>query len=737
MGLCASSDNGEVDQLGDDEIAEGKGGKKGKKGPPKPEKTPEERAKELEEAAAQADELPDSKPHGNTVIQQKRQAIKAAFKEVMRRERTKPPFDPDMPEAHLKKKGDADSEEGDEEDENDEEEEEPVPAPAKPPQGSDESSDEESDEEGGEGSEGDQEGPPPLPPVPKMMPDLWDVIELCGNVEVWEDVRELAGLGLDDIDELLGRADEGADSDYPWCQAHFLAVCRATLKVDEDASKPSDWPSGVPFPYEYPAAVVGMRQSFSNLSRCPDKIRPALAMDVAKLYFDEDADKDSLGRIGIDFDIDKGAETAEVKLASMTAMGFKKVMDRLEFVLVKEIIHAYFDAYREVGDKESLVYPEEDEIIKANYPEKEDDDDSDEAATNQLDVLIEKAEDLPGLNDDDTSDPMIKITLGDESFYSGVRRQTCNPIWGKEGGYFKFMVDPEEYSSQKLVIGIYDDDPDGEQFIGERKLDLSKMVKKNGPWVSENLTLCNESGHEDKRNGTVFVQLRYGPVRADNEGAGPAADYIYAPKLCRKEYPFASKAIHKAATQISSARRIYLAGGDLRNKKAHLAAGENAENNAASKIQRTWRNQRAMKILKDFRKRMLGGGYFFKYSTKGIREERHVYCDDNLRTIYWKKSGVAGSISGAGEMPVSSVKAVLLGRMTNNFKQFDLQPGKPQQVDPVLVNASFSIVGADRTLDLQCKKGDKRSDWLSAFALLLSDQISSADLLMMRKAAAT
>lgn len=72
----------------------------------------------------------------------------------------------------------------------------------------------------------------------------------------------------------------------------------------------------------------------------------------------------------------------------------------------------------------------------------------------------------------------------------------------------------------------------------------------------------------------------------------------------------------------------------MRGKRAGATAAQKAETAAVTRIQRTWRNKRAMKILINFKKKMKEGGVFFKYSTKvGVRFrvsvrvcERSVWC---------------------------------------------------------------------------------------------------------------
>merc|ERR1711939_1300709 len=117
---------------------------------------------------------------------------------------------------------------------------------------------------------------------------------------------------------------------------------------------------------------------------------------------------------------------------------------------------------------------------------------------------------------------------------------------------------------------------------------------------------------------------------------------------------------------------------------------------------------------------------------KGVKEQRHVYCKDGgvlpspgLDTICWQKRG---SMLGGDSIPITDVKAVVLGRMTKPFLLHD--KGKP---DPKLTNLSFSIITKDRSLDLECGSEKERADWLDLFAFLLRGQLKESALVLMRK----
>ena len=104
-------------------------------------------------------------------------------------------------------------------------------------------------------------------------------------------------------------------------------------------------------------------------------------------------------------------------------------------------------------------------------PPQPEEEESDEDDMYQLDVIILKAENLKVMDEDTgLSDPFCKVTLGDEQFFTNVRRKTLNPYWGETAAHFKFDVDQEERKKMKLKVAVYDDDDDGDgggEFIGQ------------------------------------------------------------------------------------------------------------------------------------------------------------------------------------------------------------------------------------------------------------------------------
>ena len=536
--------------------------------------------------------------------------------------------------------------------------------------------------------------------------------------------------GLDDIEELLARADEPADSAYPWCQAHFLACCKAT------GEKPPNAAADAPVPdFQYVTAIVDFRTSLSHLLRCPPQIRFQLSEDLCELYFnEEDPGPGGKNRIGLDLMVANNSEEALQKLIHMSDLGVRKVMNRLEELLLRDIIPGYFKAYTEVGAREDPVYPEEQACIDRNYPKKPEgeDEESDEDEMYQLDVIILKAENLKVMDaDTGLSDPFVKVTLGDESFFTNVRRQTLNPYWGETAGHFKFEVDQEERKKMKLKVALYDDDDDGEAFIGQVKFAINEL-KKDGPYTDDLYSLQDEKGKDDPTLGQVYLKLRFGAPRDDDEQE--LDDLIFAPKLCKPHYPLTLGAIQTAATKIANARRVQLACLEVRGYRREAGEAGEAMEIAAKKIQRMYRSKLMWRKIMNFKKKMTEGGEFLKYSRKGVPNKTHVYCPPQLNAVNWKQVGSVLDMLSGDSIDVSEVKAVVLGRMTKSFLLHD--QGKSQPA--AKVNASFSIVTRDRSLDLECIGSDgitperERSEWLDNFAFLLKDQLKESALMLLR-----
>ena len=156
-------------------------------------------------------------------------------------------------------------------------------------------------------------------------------------------------------------------------------------------------------------------------------------------------------------------------------------------------------------------------------------------------------------------------------------------------------------------------------------------------------------------------------------------------------------------------------------------AAEGAEKEeAVIMIQKRWRSKKMWQKIINFKKKMTEGGDFLKYSRKGVPAMTHVCCPPTLNMIEWKQ---VGAYFGGETIHLDEVKAVVLGRMTKSFMLSD----KGKHPPPAKVNASFSVVTKDRSLDLECVGGEReRKEWLDNFAFLLKDNLKESALVLLR-----
>ncbi|KAL0236676.1 hypothetical protein PCE1_000074 [Barthelona sp. PCE] len=103
---------------------------------------------------------------------------------------------------------------------------------------------------------------------------------------------------------------------------------------------------------------------------------------------------------------------------------------------------------------------------------------------------------------------------------------------------------------------------------------------------------------------------------------------------------------------------------------------------------------------------LLSGGQFIKHGRRGRPHPRYVVLGDDMATVFWrdpKKSKFKNS------MHIAEITDVVPGKQTAVFERSDVEPG-----------LCFSLVGIDRTLDLQCETIDERDMWVGAFQYLIT-----------------
>lgn len=705
---------------------------------------------EMEREAAMADELGELEADPEEIIDQRRQQIREAFMEIIKRPCSKKPFDPADPTAHTR----VDEVEDDSGDELEmkapppkpmmPKTEEPAPPPAPAPADSDDDLTVSVDGDSEEEDETDSEEDEFVPPVPRDT-QLEDIIELCGGKEVWEDIDEMRE--DETAATILGRAGEH-DSCYPWAKAHFMRCCMETQFLGNDEDELADGeaaedeePEEPPEPGEnapinnYIASIINLRAALSHIQRSNKRLRINLAKDVSELHFDESGSGSK--RIGIDLALAADKVSAEDKLTKMTAAGLQSMLDRVEERINNELLPEYYAAYDTVGNKEALAYPEEVFLMETFYPPGEEAE-SDEDAQSQLDVIIHKAKDVLAMDStlggEGTSDCYVKATVGDETFITDVRKGTRNPLWDKP---LKFDVDPEERRTMSLILKMYDEDFGGDEFMGMVSIPLHDLIK-DGPPVVAWYKLVDEPKSRDKPidRGQIFVSLRFGePTVGD---AMTVEDNISTVALAQVEsYTLTRIQLNFCATMIQALWRGVCARGGI----GGLRAGKNAEQKAMEKrvimIQRKWRDKRMWKIIMNFKKKMTAGGIFMKVSSNGKAMKRQVHCPGNMSKIFWREPG---SDDDGNFIETADVKAILVGRYTKTFQKYDAKQEKDGIViDEKRQRAAFSLITADRTLDLECGGATKedteanKNGWIESFQFLFRDQMQGAAFILLAK----
>merc|ERR1712166_617163 len=352
----------------------------------------------------------------------------------------------------------------------------------------------------------------------------------------------------------------------------------------------------------------------------------------------------------------------------MSASGIADMRKRAEERLDQEILPAYYEAYDEKGDKEALAYPEEIAILN-NMPgfAIDGDESTDEDARSQLDVTVHKAKDLIGADMGGTSDCFVRATVGDETFLTDTKKATVNPIWEKG---LVFDVDPEERLKMSLILKIYDDDLDGDEFLGQCKVKLDTL-ERDGPPEQKWIKLTDEDGsHRSKeKRGEIFISLRFGePVVGG--AAETKADFLSCVPLAQIEGYYKTRVqINFYATKIQALYRGFLSRGGSGELMKQKSAEEMAQIKRIVNIQRKWRSKMMWRRIMSFKKAMTNGNVFMKVNaSNGKISKRQIHCPGNMSTLYWREPGKEEDGNG---MLVESMSAILVGRNTRTFQKCD------------------------------------------------------------------
>ena len=260
------------------------------------------------------------------------------------------------------------------------------------------------------------------------------------------------------------------------------------------------------------------------------------------------------------------------------------------------------------------------------------------------------------------------------------------------------------------------------------------------------MKLTDEDGsHRSKeKRGEIFISLRFGePVVGG--AAEKKSDFLSCVPLAQIEGYYKTRVqINFYATKIQAMFRGFLSRGGSGELMKQKSAEEMAQIKRIVNIQRKWRSKMMWRRIMSFKKAMTNGNVFMKVNaSNGKISKRQIHCPGNMSTLYWREPGKDEDGNG---MLVESMSAILVGRNTRTFQKCDQRTiSGGGKIDKKLEGLSFSIVSAERTLDLVCvaftnsgdidyKKAEAiKQEWIDLFKFLLRDQINPASFSLIAK----
>ncbi|XP_060597978.1 synaptotagmin-1-like isoform X2 [Ruditapes philippinarum] len=129
----------------------------------------------------------------------------------------------------------------------------------------------------------------------------------------------------------------------------------------------------------------------------------------------------------------------------------------------------------------------------------------------ELNVTVNAAKDLPGMDTTGMSDPYVVVSILSEKkkFQTKVKRKTLNPVFNET---FVFKVPFAEVTLKTLVFAVYDFDRFSmHDQIGQVQVPLNTIDfgKSSGIWI--NLE-SPEADEKENRLGDICFSLRYKPT---------------------------------------------------------------------------------------------------------------------------------------------------------------------------------------------------------------------------------
>lgn len=136
-----------------------------------------------------------------------------------------------------------------------------------------------------------------------------------------------------------------------------------------------------------------------------------------------------------------------------------------------------------------------------------------------LTVTILQARDLAAMDKNGKSDPFCKVSCNFSSqiYQTHTIYKTLEPVWNESFPIFAGSIEP----SHVVNLHLYDRDFVGQDFLGEVKIPLSKLLESSGDSIEQWFTLEKEPtktyNKEAKKPGQVQVKIHY-PKGANERG---------------------------------------------------------------------------------------------------------------------------------------------------------------------------------------------------------------------------
>eukprot|EP00792_Barthelona_sp_PAP020_P004733 TRINITY_DN2316_c0_g1_i1.p1 TRINITY_DN2316_c0_g1~~TRINITY_DN2316_c0_g1_i1.p1 ORF type:complete len:696 (+),score=221.36 TRINITY_DN2316_c0_g1_i1:59-2146(+) len=110
---------------------------------------------------------------------------------------------------------------------------------------------------------------------------------------------------------------------------------------------------------------------------------------------------------------------------------------------------------------------------------------------------------------------------------------------------------------------------------------------------------------------------------------------------------------------------------------------------------------------------LIEGAVFLKHGHRGAPKRRHIWMSSALDLVQWRDPG-SSKEKVKSHLFWSDIFEVRLGQTTEVFERQSGEPGKER--------SSFSLIGRERTLDLECENPAMANNWFKAFKWLLDQR---------------